>query len=67
MMVFTTRIIEMTNQEIKQLMIDGKLTITDVIDAFIDLNAIIGVGLISLGDDLSDYIIDYGKQRKTIK
>lgn len=57
----------MTNQEIKQLMIDGKLTITDVIDAFIDLNAIIGVGLISLGDDLSDYIIDYGKQRKTIK
>tara|TARA_R100000808_G_C2154195_1_gene165011 strand:+ start:3948 stop:4211 length:264 start_codon:yes stop_codon:yes gene_type:complete len=30
-------------------------TLTDVIDEVIDINALIGVGIISLGDDLKEY------------
>lgn len=50
----------------KRLMLSGDLTITDAIDAFIELNAIVGVGLITLGDDLKDYIntAHLGRKRK---
>ena len=41
--------------DIKKLLVEGKLTLTDVIDAVIDLNKLIGVGLISLGQGLNDY------------
>ena len=45
-------------KEIKRLIeIDG-LEITDVIDVVIELNGIIGVGLISLGEDLKQYCYD---------
>ena len=46
---------KLTKDVIKQLLIDGKLTLTDVIDSVIDLNRLIGVGLISLGQGLNDY------------
>ena len=46
----------MDTKEIKTLLFEGKLTLTDVIDAVIDANGIIGVGLIGLADDVSDYI-----------
>ena len=45
-------------KEIKRLIeIDG-LEITDVIDVVIEVNGIIGVGLISLGEDLKQYCYD---------
>lgn len=47
---------EITSDEIKSLIINNGLTITNVIDNVIELNGIIGVGLISLGDGLKDYI-----------
>lgn len=53
---------EITTEEIKELVLNNGLTITKVIDTVIDLNGIIGVGLISLGDDLKTYV-----HRKIIK
>ena len=44
-----------TKKEIEDLIINRNLEITDVIDVVIDLNAIIGVGLITLGDQLKEY------------
>lgn len=34
---------------------DEDFTLTDAIDAVVDLNGLIGVGLISLGDQLKEY------------
>ena len=48
----------MDKSEIKRLILDEGLTLTDVIDVVIDENALIGVGLISLADDVSTYIKD---------
>ena len=42
--------------DIQKLLRDGELTLTDVIDAVIEMNAIIGVGLISLGENIERYI-----------
>lgn len=42
-------------EELKKLVLNRGLTLTDLIDVVIELNAIIGVGLITLGDNLSDY------------
>ena len=42
-------------EQLKQFILKGKLTITDVIDMVIDINGIIGVGLITLGEQLHDY------------
>ena len=43
--------------DIQKLLRDGELTLTDVIDAVIEMNAIICVGLISLGEDIERYIL----------
>jgi len=45
----------MEQKEIKKLILKKGLTITDVIDAAVEINSIIGVGLITLGDQLKDY------------
>ena len=47
-----------SSEEIQELLKDGAFTLTDVIDAVIEINAIIGVGLISLGEDIERYIIN---------
>ena len=44
--------------EIKRLVLEEGLTITDVIDVVIELNGIIGVGLITLSEGLAKYVID---------
>jgi hypothetical protein len=46
---------EITKEGIKQLMIENNLTITKCIDVAIELNGIVGVGLITLGDQLKEY------------
>lgn len=45
----------MEKEEIKKLILEEGLTITDVIDVVIEVNGIIGVGLITLGEQLHDY------------
>jgi len=47
---------KITKEEIKRLALEEGLMITDLIDVVIEVNSIIGVGLISLADGLSDYI-----------
>jgi hypothetical protein len=44
-----------TKEEIKALLIDRKMEISDVIDVVVEINGIIGVGLITLGEGLKDY------------
>lgn len=45
----------MTKEEIKKLVLEKGLTIADVIDVVVEINGIIGVGLITLGDQLKDH------------
>ena len=45
-------------EKIKKLILEEGLTITDVIDAVIELNGIIGVGLITLGEGLQEYVFN---------
>lgn len=45
----------MTKEELKELIIHKGLNLTDMIDIVIELNGYIGVGLITLGDQLKEY------------
>lgn len=55
----------MDKAEIKELVLNKGLTITDLIDVVVDINAFIGVGLIRLGDNLQEYC--YEKTQKESK
>lgn len=57
----------MNQTQIKEAITNGDLVLTDVIDAVIDLNGIIGVGLITLGDDIQKYIQFHPTHRATVK
>lgn len=50
--------IEKPAPTVEQLIRDKTVTITSVIDEVIMINGIVGVGLISLGDDLKKYCYD---------
>lgn len=52
----------MSDKELDKLLIDGEVTLTRVIDRVIALNGIIGVGFITLADDVSNYINDKGRE-----
>lgn len=41
---------------LKSMVYDNEITLTDMIDFIIKENGIIGVGLITLGDNVSEYI-----------
>ena len=45
----------MEKEEIKRLVLEEGLTITDLIDVVAELNGFVGVGMISLGDELNEY------------
>jgi hypothetical protein len=47
---------KVSKEEIRKLLLERSLELTDVIDEIIELNHIIGVGLITLGDNTKDYI-----------
>ena len=47
---------KITKDEIRELVEENGLTITDLIDVVIEINGIIGVGLITLGDQLRKYV-----------
>lgn len=46
----------MNKKEIKRLILEEGLELTDVIDVVIEINGIIGVGLITLSEQIKDYI-----------
>jgi len=47
----------MKSKDIIYLLVDNDIVIEDVIDAIIEENGIVGVGLISLADDLKAHIL----------
>ena len=47
----------MNKTTLRKAVVDGKITLTDVLDIVIEENALIGVGLISLGNDVYKYIV----------
>lgn len=47
---------KITKEEIKKLMLENGLIVEDVIDCVIELNGIIGVGLITFGEQLENYV-----------
>ena len=49
---------QITKDEIRELITERGLTVEMVIDAVIELNGFIGVGLITLGDQLKQYALD---------
>ena len=53
----------MTSTEIIEHLVAGSITLTDVIDAVIEVNGIIGVGCISLGDQIKDYCYQKSTRR----
>lgn len=53
----------MTKEKLVNLINNEGLTIEDFIDEIIDRNAIIGVGLISLGDYLKSYCYNNKEER----
>jgi hypothetical protein len=52
----------MTKEQLKELVIRGEINLTDVIDVVVDINGIIGVGLISFADSTSEYIRSKGRK-----
>jgi len=52
-------------EKIKQDVLDGNITITAVIDAVVEVNGFIGVGLITLGENLRDYCYNHSISRGT--
>tara|TARA_R110002020_G_scaffold206695_1_gene412009 strand:- start:481 stop:645 length:165 start_codon:yes stop_codon:yes gene_type:complete len=46
----------MTKQELTELIASEEIELSDVIDIVIELNGIIGVGLISFGEACQEYI-----------
>jgi len=49
---------QLTNKEIVNWLVSNDIGLSDVIDAVIDVNGIIGVGLITLAEGLSQYVQD---------
>lgn len=56
----------MTKERIIELIETEGLTIEELVHVVIDYNAIIGVGLISLADTISDYIYKHYEINSTI-
>lgn len=47
---------KITHEEIKELILNRGLNVDEVIDAVIEINGIMGVGLVTLGDQLKGYV-----------
>ena len=54
-------------EAIKELVAKGEVDIATVIDAVIDINGMVGVGLITLGDGLQNYIYQHTTMRQNPK
>lgn len=46
----------MEKEEIRRLVLEEGLTVTNLLDVVIEENGIIGVGLVSLGEEIKNYI-----------
>ena len=53
--------------DIKELLLTDEFSLHDVIDAYIDITDTLGVGLISLGDSVQQYIHQHSTYRENPK
>jgi len=60
---FITNKNEITQEEVFSLIKDRGLTIEKVLDVIIDANRFVGVGLISLGDQMKEYVYNHPEKR----
>ena len=49
--------------DIKELLLTDEFKLQDVIDAYIDITGLVGVGLISFGDNIQQYIYQHPTTR----
>lgn len=56
---------QITQEEIIKLIRERNMTLAHVVDAVVDVNGIIGVGLITLGKTLRDYCYGHPQNRIT--
>jgi hypothetical protein len=49
---------KMEKEKLHALLKSEQLTLTDVIDAVIEINAFVGVGVIRLADEVNEYILE---------
>ena len=49
----------MNQEQLIEALRNEEITLSAVIDAVIEVNALVGVGVISLGDDTRDYILSH--------
>lgn len=47
--------LKISKERLKEMLLEEKFTLTDVIDEVIEINALIGVGIITLGNGLKEY------------
>jgi len=53
-------------EQMKQELIHGHFTLTEVIEAVIEINGLVGVGIISLGDDLRNFCYEQVGGRQSV-
>ena len=53
-------------EQMKQEILHGHFTLTEVIDAIIEINGLIGVGLITLGDQLKEYCYSKAGEKQSV-
>lgn len=53
--------LKISKERLKEMLLEEKFTLTDVIDCVIELNGLIGVGLITLEDGIKEYITNKNK------
>lgn len=49
---------KLEKEELKKLILEEKFTLADVIDNIVEINGIVGVGLITLGEQLKQYCLN---------
>ena len=56
--------IKISKEGLRKLIMDGKFTLTDVIDEVIEINGLVGVGILTLGDNLKQYCYNKTENEK---
>jgi uncharacterized Fe-S cluster-containing MiaB family protein len=49
---------KLEKEELKKLILEEKFTLADVVDTVVEINGTIGVGLITLGEQLRQYCLN---------
>lgn len=59
--------VRMTKERIKRYILEDGLSLTDMIDVVCDLNGFVGVGYLTFGDQIGEYIRAKAKSRRSLE